>query len=394
VAPSGGVTAVGDPPFDRAKLDRLLDEASIDVVVATSRHNVRYLLGSYSHFHRNFDAIGADRYLPAVGYRRGEPDDAFAVGAPVDRAQHEFSPPWVPTLLDTAQSAQETAGLVAERLRASGLTHATVAIEGSFAPHRFVAELQEALPGLRLVEAGAALEMLRAVKRPEELAVLREAAESIVAAMAATVATAGPGTTKRELAERLREQEELRGVAFDYCLTAMGTSMNRAPSDQAWREGEVLSLDSGGERDGYIGDLCRMAVLGSPSAAADAVLQEVRAIQDAAREPIGPGRLGHEIGDVADERRRGSAHAGVIDIVAHGMGLVTHEPPRLDPAAPPRRAATHHDRPLEAGMVLSIETTARVEGIGFVKLEDTVVVTDDGWEAFGDDHRDWLVAGT
>jgi Xaa-Pro aminopeptidase len=123
-------------------------------------------------------------------------------------------------------------------------------------------------------------------------------------------------------------------------------------------------------------------------------LQEVRAIQDAAREPIGAGRLGREIGEAADERRRGSAHAGVIDIVAHGMGLVTHEPPRLDPAAPPRRAATHHDRPLEAGMVLSIETTARVEGIGFVKLEDTVVVTDDGWEAFGDDHRDWMVAGT
>ena len=61
------MTTAGTAPFDRAKLDRLLDEASIDVVVATSRHNVRYLLGSYSDFHRNFDAIGADRYLPAVG---------------------------------------------------------------------------------------------------------------------------------------------------------------------------------------------------------------------------------------------------------------------------------------------------------------------------------------
>jgi hypothetical protein len=119
--------------------------------VATSRHNVRYLLGSYSLFHRNFDAIGADRYLPAVGYRRGDPDAAFAVGAAVDRSQHEVSPPWVPTLLDAAQSAQETAGLVAEQLRASGLARATVAIEGSFVPHRFVVELQAALPGLRLV---------------------------------------------------------------------------------------------------------------------------------------------------------------------------------------------------------------------------------------------------
>jgi Xaa-Pro aminopeptidase len=180
-------------------------------------------------------------------------------------------------------------------------------------------------------------------------------------------------------------------VAFDYCLTAMGTNMNRAPSDQRWRPGEVLSLDSGGERDGYIGDLCRMAVLGAPSAEARELLDTVRAIQDAAREPIRPGSLGREIGEAAEERRRASPHAEAIDVVAHGMGLVTHEPPRLDPGAPLRRAATHHDRPLEAGMVLSIETTACVEEVGFVKLEDTLAVTDDGWEAFGDDHRDWIV---
>ena len=378
-------------PFDQATLDRLLDEQSIDVVIATSRHNVRYLLGSYSHFHRNFDAIGADRYLPAVAYRRGEPAEAFAVGAAVDRGQHEVAPPWVPTLFDTAQSAEETARLVADRLRAQGLARATIAIEGSFAPHRFVAELQAALPGLRLVEAAGVLETLRTIKRPEELTLLREAADGIVAAMAATVATAGPGITKRELADRLRAEEEARGVAFDYCLSAMGTSMNRAPSDQPWRPGEVLSLDSGGERDGYIGDLCRMAVLGAPSREADELLDEVRAIQDAARAPIAPGTLGRAILETAEERRRGSPHAEVIDVVAHGMGLVAHEPPRLDPDAPPRRAVTHHDRPLEAGMVLSIETTARAENVGFVKLEDTVVVTEDGWEAYGDDHRDWMV---
>jgi Xaa-Pro aminopeptidase len=387
------VTTAGTAPFDQAELDRLLDDERVDVVVATSRHNVRYLLGSYSHFHRNFDAIGADRYLPAVAYRRGEPDAAFAVGAAVDRAQHEISPPWVPTVFDSAQSADETARLVAERLRALGLARATVALEGSFAPHRFVAELQAALPGARLVEAGGVLETLRTIKRPDELALLREAAEAIVEAMAATVAGAEPGITKRELADRLRVQEELRGVAFDYCLTAMGTSMNRAPSDQGWRPGDVLSLDSGGEREGYIGDLCRMAVLGAPSPAADEALGEVRAIQDAAREAIGPGRRGREIGEAADERRRRSPHADVTDVVAHGMGLVTHEPPRLEPDAPRRRAATHRDRPLAPGMVLSIETTAHVADVGFVKLEDTVVVTRSGWEAYGDAHRDWIVAG-
>jgi len=99
------------PPFDPERLDALLDGAGIDAVVATSRHNVRYLLGSYSQFHRNFDAMAADRYLPAVGYRRAAPEDAFAIGAPVDRHAHEVTPPWIPTLLDAAQSAEETADL-------------------------------------------------------------------------------------------------------------------------------------------------------------------------------------------------------------------------------------------------------------------------------------------
>src|SRR5919107_3567750 len=99
-------------------------------------------------------------------------------------------------MLDAAQSAQETADLVAEGLRKRGLTHATIGIEGAFVPHRFVAALQEALPELRLVEASGVLETLRTVKRPDELALLREAADGIVAAMAATVASATPGTTK------------------------------------------------------------------------------------------------------------------------------------------------------------------------------------------------------
>ena len=60
------------PPFDAVRLDALLDEAGIDVVVATSPHNVRYLLGSYSLFHEAFDAIGVDRYLPAACIPRGQ----------------------------------------------------------------------------------------------------------------------------------------------------------------------------------------------------------------------------------------------------------------------------------------------------------------------------------
>jgi Xaa-Pro aminopeptidase len=183
-------------PFDADRLDALLDGAGVDVVVATSQHNVRYLLGSYSSFFASFDAIGVDRYLPAVAIARGRLGDAFAVGHPIDEGLHEVARPWVPTLLDASHSAADTARLVAERLPA----RAVVAIEQSFAPHRFVRGLGDALPGATLVEAAPLLEDLRAVKRADELALMREAADLRVQALAAA-AVAAPGRTKHEIVE-------------------------------------------------------------------------------------------------------------------------------------------------------------------------------------------------
>lgn len=379
------------PPFDTRKLDALLEREGLDVVVATSRHNVRYLLGSYSAFHESFEAIGVDRFLPAVGYCQGGPADAFAVGADVDAGQHEVQPLWVSTVLDRAQSATETARLVAARIRAMGHASGTVGIELSFAPYSFLEELRGELPELRILEAAPILEELRAVKRPDELQLVREAAEQIVESIVATVRSAAAGVTKRELVDRLRVEEERRGLRFEYCLVAAGGSFNRAASEQSWQPGEVLSVDTGGQLRGYIGDLCRMAVLGPPSQELRAVLAEVRAIQDAARKPIRPGAIGAEIYDAAAVEQRRCTVARQVAFVAHGMGLVPHEAPRLSDRAPIRYPATHREMPLQAGMVLSIETDARIDGAGLIKLEDTVVVTESGWEAYGDGDRDWIV---
>ena len=72
-----------------------------------------------------------------------------------------------------------------------------------------------------------------------------------------------PARPRPELTDALRREEVNRGLTFEYCLIAAGTSHNRAPSEQRWENGDVLSLDSGGNYHGYIGDLARMAILGS-----------------------------------------------------------------------------------------------------------------------------------
>ncbi len=93
--------------------------------------------------------------------------------------------------------------------------------------------------------------------------------------MLAVIANHGPGATKAELTEALRREETNRGLTFEYCLITAGTSLNRAPSDQSWGKGDILSLDSGGNYHGYIGDLCRMAIQGEPDAELEDMLAEI-----------------------------------------------------------------------------------------------------------------------
>ena len=63
--------------------------------------------------------------------------------------------------------------------------------------------------------------------------------------MRAVVANHGEGSTKAEIVEALRREETNRGLHFEYALVSMGTSFNRAASAQAWKNGEVMSLDFG-----------------------------------------------------------------------------------------------------------------------------------------------------
>ena len=213
--------------------------------------------------------------------------------------------------------------------------------------------------------------------------------------MLAVMANHGPGTSTRELTEALRREEVMRGLEFDYCLVTTGTSHNRAPSEKLiWGEGDPLTLDSGGNYKGYIGDLCRMAIHGEPDPELIDLLGLIEEIQQAARKPIRAGARGGDIFTAVEDLIRRSPHGNHLDFVAHGMGLISHEAPRLTDKAPIPYPADAANKPLEAGMVLSIETTLPHPKRGYIKLEDTVAVTATGCDGFGDHGRGWNRGGS
>lgn len=382
------------PPFDQARVDRLMEEAGIDVLFATSKHNTQYLLGGYKFiFFSAMDAIGHSRYLPIVIYEKGGPDHAAYIGNRMEGGEHQNNPFWTPTLHLSSWGTLDAASHGIEHLKTIGKAGARIGIEPSFLPSDAYMALRQSLPEAKLVDATGMLERMRALKTPNELGLLKKASEVITDAMLATIAWAREGSTKGEIIERLRCEQTNRGGHFEYCLLTLGSSHNRAVSDQAWKKGEVLSIDSGGNYHGYIGDLCRMGVLGEPDSELEDLLAEVDAVQQAAFSKVRAGVLGGDMIAHAESVLKASPSAAFTDFFAHGMGLITHEVPFLMTNHPVSYEGTYSTRPLEAGMVLSIETTMLHPTRGFIKLEDTVAVTETGYEMFGDRGRGWNRGG-
>jgi Xaa-Pro aminopeptidase len=379
-------------PFSATKLDALLDRSEADALLVSSKHNVQYLLGGYRYFFfEHSAAIGLGHYLPVMGYLKGRQDLAFYVGGGDEGWGLEVFPIWPERISTVSWDARESARVAAKFLKSAGLVTPRIALEFEVCPVAAWEVLRAELPGATFVDATEILEELRAVKTEAELIHMRNAAAGIVDSMLATFQWVRPGVTETEIVEHLRVEQTVRGLDYEFTLIASGPTFGRGPSQRKVANGEILSLDTGGRSHGYLADMARMAVLGEPTALMNDLLDEILAIQSAARTAIKPGAPGRKIYEAALQTLKSCPRKDDIRFVAHGMGLIAHEAPRLTATGPVPYGDKHADRPLEAGMVLSIETHVKHPEVGFVKLEDTLAVTDSGSEALGDWGRAWNV---
>ena len=370
-----------------------MEAHGFDALIVTSKHNIRYLFGGYSFFFFGFmDALGVSRYLPILVYKRGKPDEAAYIGNRMEGFERDLGKFWTPHVsVKNWGTLDSMADAIAHIRRIGGCRR--IGIETPFLPADAHEALKDGLGNCTFADAGFVLERLRAVKTLGEQALLEEASNKVVDAMLATIAQHGVGSTKDGIVETLRREEQSRGLDFEYCLITAGTSHNRAPSPQAVNAGDPASIDSGGNYKGYIGDLCRMACAGTPDQELVDLLGEIEEVQMAARKPIRAGALGQEIftaGESCLARQPNRAHTL---FTAHGMGLISHEAPRLTDSGFVPYTDEDADKPLQAGYIISIETTMPHPKRGYIKLEDTVCVTETGYAAFGDHGRGWNVFG-
>lgn len=249
-------------------------------------------------------------------------------------------------------------------------------------PQRFrVLELrliEEAAPSAAYLDAGAALGPLRARKDEGEIDRMREAVRIAEDALRDLLPDIRPGITEKQVASKLSAELLARGSAPELPfspIAAFGEASanpHAVPSDRELAEGDLILIDWGANVEGYFSDLTRMFSYGEPSGEAREIVDVVCSASQAARSAAGPGVAAADV----DRAARSVIEAAgfgprFVHRTGHGLGLDVHESPYI-------RAGS--DLVLEPGMTFTIEPGIYLPGTAGARIEDDVVVTEDGIE--------------
>jgi Xaa-Pro aminopeptidase len=262
-----------------------------------------------------------------------------------------------------------------------------IAIERSRLTFAAYTELQEKLKlGSSLRPTSGLVEKHRMVKSRAEVDAIRKSVRTNSKAYEAAVKTIRDGMTETDLAAELEYRMRRNGAerpSFD-TIVASGprTALPHAqPTGERLRT--LILIDMGCMQAGYASDMTRMLHLGKPGVR---VRKLYKAVFEAQLAAIATVRAGVKAGAV-DRAARSvlKAHGFEKEFVhstGHGLGLEIHEPPRLG-----KRDETY----LQAGMLITIEPGAYIQGFGGVRIEDTVLVTETGCEILTPTPKELLV---
>jgi Xaa-Pro aminopeptidase len=338
-----------------AKLRQTLAENNLDAIVISQPENCRYLSGFTGT--RGVLFISPERVMLAVPFVYLEQARKQAPAFEVVRFQREFAEVWP--------------DLVAE------VNARRVAFESAYLTVAEHDKLAAGAEDVELVPTEGIVEGFRTIKDGDELDIIRKTVALADAAFAHIVEFIEPGMTEREVAWELEVYMRTHGaekVAFDLIVGAgpNGALPHHEVSERVIDAGEPIVMDLGARVAGYHSDLTRTICLGQPderfTEIYDLVLRAQLAAEAAIREGIVAGEADNAARKIIAEAGYGEQYGHGL---GHGVGLAVQEDPFIRQGA---------EEVLEPGMVFTVEPGIYLPDWGGVRLEDMVLVRQDGVE--------------
>jgi Xaa-Pro aminopeptidase len=231
--------------------------------------------------------------------------------------------------------------------------------------------------GVELIPRRGLVESLRIVKDEPELDAIRRATEVTNRAYERLAEEPFAGRTEKELAwrmEQLFHDFGADGLAFPVDVAAGPTaaSPHAVSGDRVVREGDLVLVDAGAILDGYCSDCTRTFAVGEVSAELREMYEVVRQAQQAGLDAVRAGVSGRDADAAARAVIADGGHGENFGHgLGHGLGLLVHEAPALRPES---------EDMLAAGNVVTVEPGIYLSGVAGIRIEDLVVVTEDGCE--------------
>jgi len=358
------------------RLAQALSAQSLDALLVTNPENRRYLTG-FTGRDSGWDSAGT--LLVA-----GDVVTLITDGRYTEQAEHEC-----PSVRIVKREG-ELAPLAAKVIREAGVTRVGFEAMNLTVAQRddIDAALREGAEGAtppELVATRRLIEPLRAVKDADELAAIERACAIADETFAYLCGYLQPGMTERQVAreiERYMLERGAEGLAFDAMVASgpNGALPHAVPTDRELAMGEPIVLDFGARYAGYCSDMTRTVCLGDLGEQAQRIFDSVLRAQEACESGLRPGMNGKQGDTLARDVLTAAGYGEqYLHGTGHGLGLEIHEDPRVGRFA--------EDSHLEAGMVLTVEPGVYIPGWGGVRIEDTVLLTEDGARPLTRSHK-------
>jgi Xaa-Pro aminopeptidase len=345
----------------RLTLSARLPELKIDALLVSSSANVRYLTGYAGSNGILLLTNGESHFFT-------DPRYALEASQRISAKVHIEKKPLL---------AGAVAVIKRKRLKKIGFESFSLRYEA-------YAKLKQELD---LHPIGNVIEEQRMVKSPSELDLIRRSVATNSEAYSKTIRRVHAGAREQDIAAELDYQMRALGAekaAFDTIVAAGPRSAlpHAQPTSHRLGENELLLIDMGASRDGYASDMTRVSHTGTPPKRILRLYKAVLEAQLAALRSIKPGITTGEVDAAARSvLKRHELDRAFVHSTGHGLGLEIHEPPRI---------ARKDKTKLRAGMAITIEPGVYIDGVGGIRIEDTVLVTEHGCEVLTPTPKDFI----